>query len=223
MQNIRTAPEIEQKVSGKDGWRWAGYRCENADQTMGRDRMLFKETMKNKERPVLRFYQWLNPTISFGKTQRIDEQTREKALRKGWEIVQRPTGGAKVFHNKDTCFSLIWNKGTAAIPWKIEDSYRIIHQWIRKSLLQLEYPSNLYSQNRETFLTSLKKNKHGWCFLSPVQNDLISDDKKIVGGAQWRDGEYALHQGSIQLHLSQIEIASFKESFEFFFGVEFKS
>jgi len=58
-----------------------------------------------------------------------------------------------------------------------------------------------------------------WCFQSPVCYDLISENKKIVGGAQWREGKSAIHQGSIAIPVSQSSLSLFKETFKSIFKV----
>src|SRR5207247_262800 len=169
---LKEAPSLE-------GWNWLTFLKEAADKTMDLDRKLFQAVKEKIEKPTVRFYAWKNPTISYGRTQGIDRQTERQSRNEGWEKVMRPTGGGKVIHKNDLCFSVLWRKENGAIPWKITDSYFLIHLWIQKSLNALGFPSDMVETSDR---------RSGWCFKSAVCFDLAAGGDKIVGGAQWRDG-----------------------------------
>src|SRR5258708_1921426 len=88
------------------------------------------------------------------------------------------------------------------------DSYRFIHEWVQAALKGLGVQTHFYKSD-------FKGVNYGnqWCFKSAVCNDLIANGEKIVGGAQWRDGLTAMHQGSIQLELSESQLGPFKNAF----------
>lgn len=194
-------------------WRWLGLSDDAAQANMDRDRELFEEVKRGEGVPFLRFYRWTHPALSYGRTQGIDEASCLDALSKGWEVVRRPTGGGKVYHGSDVCFSLSWRKADSALPWTINESYRVIHSWIQESLRGLGIHSELTGRKADA--------GNGWCFQSAVCSDLLLNGRKIVGGAQWRDGSAALHQGSIQLRLTPGQISRFRDSFTSFFGAQF--
>ncbi len=160
--------------------------------------------------PALRFYRWSQPAVSFGRTQGIDPQVEHSILQKGIMVVGRPSGGGIVEHGKDLCFSLFWNKETTTIPWKVTDSYLAIHEWIWEALQELGIPAEMVNK---------KDQDSGWCFQSAVCHDLTLAGKKIVGGAQWRERNRALHQGSIQCDLPTHAATVFQNHFEKKFGV----
>lgn len=194
--------------------QWIDFLCEESEPTMNRDRILFKKMKNEQQNPILRFYKWKPPTLSYGRTQKIDEETRKKFILEGWNLTERPTGGGKVFHKNDLCFSVFWRKENGCLPWTILDSYRLIHEWIQKSLEKIGVESSLLEIKKDDL-------KQSWCFQNPVSFDLISNHSKVVGGAQWRDGNSALHQGSIQLDLNESTLPIFKSNFESFFNVTF--
>ncbi|MBI2915294.1 MAG: hypothetical protein HYY07_00370 [Elusimicrobia bacterium] len=167
---------------------------------------------QNRLEPILRFYKWERAAISYGRTQKIEAALESEWRREELDIVRRPTGGGIVRHGNDVCFTLIWKKEDSEIPWKIDDSYCAIHRWILDSIQKLGIQCQSYDTNE-------KIKTQGWCFQNPVRHDLISVDKKIVGGAQRRDQETALHQGSIQLSLDPSQMQIFRKSFESLFGV----
>ena len=187
-------------------WQILPYLLESPFQTMERDKKIFRTFSA----PVLRFYRWARPAVSFGRTRGIENQIERAALEKGWQVVGRPTGGGIVEHANDLCFSLFWPKTDSTFPWKVADSYAAIHEWIAEGLKELGVEtSSVYQKNRET----------GWCFQTAVCHDLVADGKKIVGGAQWREKDKALHQGSIQTPLPPTAVSVLEEKFRNKFGV----
>lgn len=180
---------------------------------MDRDRSLFRDVKEGSRGPVVRLFSWRRTTVSYGRTQGIDNATVEQARLRSWDLVQRPTGGGKVIHENDICFSILWMRQDRAIPWKVLDSYRVIHGWIGRCLEELDFPIEK---------AAMKSGDGRWCFQSPACFDILSDGKKIVGGAQWRDGNAAIHQGSIQVSIPPDRLGLFKESFESEFDVAFR-
>lgn len=187
-------------------WQILPYLCEPPFQTMERDKKIFLSFSA----PILRFYRWAQPAVSFGRTRGIDGEVERAALEKGWRVVCRPTGGGIVEHADDLCFSLFWPKADGTLPWKVSDSYAAIHEWIAEGLKELGV---------ETASVHQKDRENGWCFQTAVCHDLTSGGKKIVGGSQWRQKDKALHQGSIQTALSASAVPVFEERFRNKFGV----
>ncbi len=200
---------------------------------MEKDRELFQKVREAQEKPFLRFYQWKTPTLSYGRTQGIDANTQIEYEAKGWEIVRRPSGGGKVLHQGDLCYTLVWRKEDDALPWEVSESYCAIHRWVKISLERLGF-------SMEQRLQKNSSDKNSWCFQNPIQYDILSQGEKIIGGAQWREGNTALHQGSIQLeklgtvplgtvpnfsNFTNFSVSSltsaFKSNFESFFNIKF--
>jgi len=134
-------------------------------------------------------------------------------MEQGWDVVKRPTGGGKVYHLTDTCFSVMWSKNDPSLPWGLNESYCALHRWVQTSLKTLGIVSGLSDGNG--------RDDSEWCFKNPVRSDLVAGNKKIVGSAQLREGDFALHQGSIDLQLSDRDIPIFKQSFRQIFKVDF--
>src|SRR2546423_12982971 len=66
--------------------------------------------------PVLRFYRWQRPSISFGYFGRYAEVAPESARR---EIVRRWTGGGIVPHGADLTYSVIIPKTLPLFAWSL--------------------------------------------------------------------------------------------------------
>lgn len=142
--------------------------------------------LESAAEPVLRVYQWDQPSISFGYSHSWEEL---KATLPPWPAVRRWTGGGVVWHDEDTTYSLIV---PACDPWSQTrplDSYRLIHQ----SLAELLDLGSLAGD--------AERLDGARCFESPALFDIMQDGKKIAGAGQRRNRQGLLHQGSVRLRL----------------------
>jgi lipoate-protein ligase A len=149
--------------------------------------------------PVLRFYGWRRPSLSFGYFGKFAEVAEETKTR---ELVRRWTGGGSVWHGEDLTYALITPASDPASAHGPTFIYATLHGAIRDTLLR---------EGRETQLAAEAAPKiSGACFANPVRNDVMHEGRKIAGAAQRRTRGGFLHQGSIQLPgLSQ----SFRDRF----------
>jgi lipoate-protein ligase A len=150
--------------------------------------------------PLLRFYRWDKPTVSYGKHQSL--AIIQALIPPGWEAVQRPTGGGLVYHGDDLCLSLCWRSGQPPLPERLKDYYAWIHTVILDALKPL---TNLPTGQAGTRLANCRDGASPEsafatrnCFYEPVAYDVLLDRQKIVGGALCRHKDAFLYQGSIQ-------------------------
>jgi lipoate-protein ligase A len=137
--------------------------------------------------PILRFYCWRGPALSFGY---FGSYTDVAAQRDDREIVRRWTGGGVVPHGDDLTYSVII---PAKHPFFARSSlviYSDLHEAIRGALLTNGIDATLASS------ASRKVSEN--CFANPVRADVISEGRKIAGAAHRRSRAGLLHQGSIQ-------------------------
>jgi lipoate-protein ligase A len=138
-----------------------------------------------------RMYQWLNPTISLGTTNNINEINLNYINEHNINIVRRETGGGIVFHNEDLCFSFITN-----YKLKPKENYYLIKTTIEKILLELG----------QTITTTHDTNiKSSICFNGSNNHEISIDNKKVIGIAQKLVNNRYLIQGSIQLKTITIQ------------------
>ncbi len=155
--------------------------------------------MKQSEVPVLRFYQWQKPTLSFGSSfgnalkQRkcslaeLDFQTiRDFDL----EGVIRKTGGKTVLHQHELTYSFI----APDFPLSILDSYQEISSILQKAFSHFGLNCRLEKKNK-TATKSLN------CFKEISSYELEIDKKKLVGSAQKRQKNRMLQHGAILLDI----------------------
>jgi len=151
--------------------------------------------------PLLRVYQWLRPSLSFGYFGRFE------SVAKAWpgrEMVRRWTGGGVVLHGEDITYTLIVPRGSPFSRHSARESYRIIHE---------EIAAHLSGQGRAIGVAAGASGKGSAasgkgsaangktsdaCFENPVAFDLLAGGMKIAGAAQRRTQAGLLHQGSIR-------------------------
>lgn len=136
--------------------------------------------------PLLRFYGWRNPSLSFGYFGRFADVAAEETQR---DIVRRWTGGGIVFHGTDLTYSLILPSRVASRFRSSRVVYAEVHGTIRQALAA-RLPVALASSAAPKVSEA--------CFANAVESDVISNGRKIAGAAQRRTRAGLLHQGSIQ-------------------------
>ena len=136
--------------------------------------------------PVLRFYRWRRPSISFGYFGRFDDVSEETER----ELVRRWTGGGIVWHGTDCTYSLVLPNEQMTARLNARAIYTEVHQAIRRALAP-HLVVDLAAASAPKLSDA--------CFANPVTADLLAGDKKVAGAAQRRTRRGLLQQGSIQL------------------------
>ena len=138
--------------------------------------------------PVLRFYAWQKPSLSFGYFGRFTDAAREAGDR---ELVRRWTGGGSVPHGEDLTYSLVTPIATPAGAAAPKVIYAALHAAIRDALVEENIAAELAAAAAPKISDA--------CFANPVTDDVLLNGRKIAGAAQRRTRQGFLHQGSIQL------------------------
>jgi lipoate-protein ligase A len=137
--------------------------------------------------PLLRFYRWRRPSLSFGYFGDYDEVAAQSSHR---EIVRRWTGGGIVPHGDDLTYSVII---PATDPFFVHSSLEIygkLHESIRLALQANDIEASLAGSAAPKISEA--------CFANAVRADVLSNGRKIAGAAHRRTRRGLLHQGSIQ-------------------------
>ncbi|HEX8897859.1 MAG TPA: hypothetical protein VF751_04115 [Chthoniobacterales bacterium] len=137
--------------------------------------------------PVLRFYRWRQPSLSFGYFGRYAEVAAESGHR---EIVRRWTGGGIVPHGDDLTYSVIIPAPHALFERSSPEIYHVIHEAIQRALNANGIAAYLVSEPAPKISEA--------CFANAVRADVMSAGRKIAGAAHRRTRAGLLHQGSIQ-------------------------
>jgi lipoate-protein ligase A len=137
--------------------------------------------------PILRFYRWKEPSLSFGYFGRYVEVAAQSGRR---EIVRRWTGGGVVPHGDDLTYSIIIPKANLFFLRSSVEIYATLHEAIRLALEANKIAATLANEAGQKISED--------CFANPVRADVLSAGRKIAGAAHRRSRAGLLHQGSIQ-------------------------
>lgn len=154
----------------------------DAASNMATDEALLR-TAADRGRPLLRIYSWTRPAISIGYFQKFPADLADR-----YDIVRRPTGGGLVYHGADTTFTLVAPPAHPLYRLRAADAYCAIHTAVAGVF---ERPTQLA---RRTLPVAGNRYE---CFQNPVAGDLVAGQEKLAGGAQRRNRDGLLHQGSI--------------------------
>ena len=156
----------------------------------GPEQMAMDEALfQLRSSPVLRFFSWSSPQITFGYFGNYDEITKENP---GCLLTRRWTGGGVVAHGSDLTFSLIVPASHPASQWRGSAIYCSIHRAVATALSASGSAVFLVGETEKAAPGS-------HCFLSPVPGDVLQGDQKLAGGAMRRTKNGVLYQGSIQI------------------------
>ena len=138
--------------------------------------------------PLLRVYGWIQPTLSLGANQIFNESD----YLMNYPFVKRITGGQAVLHKPsedELTYSIFINYG-----YKVKQLYSEIGEILLTFLSfynlkgEFGHSSNNYFQDFD-------------CFNSKTEADIVVNDIKIIGSAQYRKKNYVLQHGSIKLDI----------------------
>lgn len=139
--------------------------------------------------PVVRFYRWQSPALSFGYFGRFTDVASYQNER---DLVRRWTGGGIVFHGADLTYSLVIPVSDVAFTKSSRSIYEQIHHSLCQVFLTDGKPAELLA------VAAVYDCHYNDCFENPVLADVIIDGRKIAGAAQRRTRCGLLQQGSIQ-------------------------
>lgn len=137
--------------------------------------------------PSLRFYQWRQPSLSFGYFGRFADAAKYRPER---EIVRRWTGGGLVLHGSDLTYALVVPSTHRFSTESSQIVYATLHEAMQRVLQAARVDA--------TLATSFSPRNGDECFLNPVAADVMVNGEKIAGAGQRRSRWGLLLQGSIQ-------------------------
>ncbi|MFZ4594008.1 MAG: lipoate--protein ligase family protein [Verrucomicrobiaceae bacterium] len=144
--------------------------------------------------PVLRVYQWGQPSISIGYSH--DLGALKPSLQDRWPVVRRWTGGGVVWHDADSTYSVIVPSREPWAATRPVESYRLLHGSMADCLKA--------NRDIDCRLAGEDDQKEGaLCFEAPALFDIVAGSEKIAGAGQRRTREGLLHQGSVNLMLNE--------------------
>jgi lipoyl(octanoyl) transferase len=160
--------------------------------------------------PLIRFYRWQSPALSFGYFGRFTDVASYQCER---DLVRRWTGGGIVFHGEDLTYSLVIPTSDTAFAESSTSIYEKIHQALCDALSEIGQRAVVGGvvdpgPGSATVATLTGISDAGYsCFANPVRADVMFDGRKIAGAAQRRTRRGLLQQGSIQGIDLEIDLA----------------
>ena len=163
-------------------------------ENMEKDLSLFLKCEEDSSLSYLRIYGWVKPAVTVGFLKDIDKILNvQKAKDNGIEIVKRATGGGIVFHQtSDITYSFITAKDDPLLPKGLIPSCNFISQGVVNALKLLGVEASLSGRKLDR-----KESSADLCFSFPAEYEVLSNGKKISGGAQRRGRKAFLQQGTI--------------------------
>lgn len=186
---MSTTSPSKKPIVSKSGllWPWV---CQPGELAMATDRlMLTRSRLLNQ--PILRFYQWSEPTLSLGYHQ-LGDSVSQAVTQPAIATVQRPTGGRAVLHQAggeraDLTYAIAWPQ----LPR--QNAYAWLCQFLVQGLATLGFELSLGHSRSRGYIGERS------CFRTATAADLCWQGKKVVGSAQvWQQGTVLQH-GTILL------------------------
>lgn len=177
-------------------WRILPFRKAGAVENMAVDEAVFRESIRRKTPPTVRFYGWKAPALSIGYFQDYGKEVDDDACRRfGVEVVRRPTGGKAVLHEQELTYAVIAGSDFPLFPPDILKTYRVISNCIGKGLAEVGIRVEMKTDQRRAPDGTL----HASCFSFPSRYELLAGGRKICGSAQMRSHGVFLQHGSLLL------------------------
>jgi lipoyl(octanoyl) transferase len=177
-----------------DEWRLLPYRRVDAAENMAIDEAVFRERVRTKAPPTLRFYGWQRPAVSIGRFQDARREIDIAACRRlGIPIVRRPTGGKAVLHERELTYAVIAGDDVPLFPPDILETYRIISDCIGAGLADCGIRAEMQREGRGGAAGALCAS----CFAVPSRYELLVAGRKICGSAQMRSRGVFLQHGAL--------------------------
>ena len=161
--------------------------------------------------PTLRIYGWDSTSLSLGRFQDTDRGTdsslldRGRCAESGTEIVRRPTGGRALLHHPgDVTYSIVARADDSHLGEDVIGSYRSVNQALVAGLGAL----GIRARIRERPPTWPSAGVGFACFEEAYRHEVYWAGRKLVAGAQRRQGRIVLQQGTMPGRETSEQIAS---------------
>ncbi len=154
---------------------------------MAVDTAIFSYFKKGFVPPTIRFFWFEPPCVSIGRIQKIKGLMNAK-----YYLVRRPTGGRAVIHKGDLSFSIICRTDDPLFGGDILQTYMRSSSMLVDTLREMGIEAGMVKAKTGDIRSPL-------CLQSTSRYELVSGGRKVMGNAQWREGDFILLQGSMDI------------------------
>jgi lipoate-protein ligase A len=161
---------------------------------MATDQAILTACGEGKAPPTLRLYGWTEPTLTVGYAQNSDRDVdldRCRAL--GILVVQRPTGGRALLHDKELTYSLVAPIPHPQFPANLRAAFRSVSEALLLSLSGLGISDAKMTKPER----ASPNGRSPSCFSTLNHHEITVNNKKLIGSAQRRTSRSFLQQGSL--------------------------
>ncbi|MHB8508683.1 MAG: lipoate--protein ligase family protein [Candidatus Dormibacteria bacterium] len=161
---------------------------------MARDMALLDQFVAGERPPTLRFYGWQPACISIGRGQRQEILDLEAVRAAGLDVVQRPTGGQALLHDRELTYSVVASQADPLVGGTLAATYHAITTALLGGLSDLGVAGEgaPCAPRPASGLTPV-------CFASASQEEILVAGRKLLASAQWRSRGAFLQHGSLLL------------------------
>jgi lipoate-protein ligase A len=154
------------------------------------------ERARNADQAVFRVYTWAEPTLSFGRNQTARGiYDPDRARERNVSVVRRLTGGRALLHHREITYSVTAPVATGV---SLRESYVRINRLLVDGLQRLGVAVDIAVPRERAVAPTAAP-----CFERPAAGELVVNERKLVGSAQWRDEGAMLQHGSILIEDDQ--------------------
>ena len=146
--------------------------------------------------PVVRFYGWDPPAISFGYAQQPQREVDVEACRsEGIDLVRRPTGGRAVLHWQELTYSVVVGIDDERAGGRIDHTYRRIGECLVAGLRH--FGADVQLERAQLRPPRQRSGAALPCFSSIARSEIKWQGRKLIGSAQRRFKRVVLQHGSL--------------------------
>jgi lipoate-protein ligase A len=162
--------------------------------SMATDRAILTACGEGKAPPTLRLYGWVKPTLTVGYAQKSDRDVDlTRCHSQGIPVVQRPTGGRALLHEKELTYSLAAPIPNPQFPTNLRDAFCVVSKALLLSLNELGIHEAKLTQPEKASSSGRSPS----CFSTLNHHEITVNNKKLIGSAQRRTSRSFLQQGSV--------------------------
>ncbi|MEE3233600.1 MAG: lipoate--protein ligase family protein [Candidatus Latescibacterota bacterium] len=181
----------------RSDWRFLNTGSYSGAMNMALDDVLLKG-VQDGGTPVVRFYTWDPPAISFGYAQDpYNEVDIDRCVEAGIDLVRRPTGGRAVLHWEELTYSVVAPLNDS-VSWgrRIDEAYKVIGKCLVEGLQKYGIDAEL--EKGQVDIGRRPRGKTATpCFSSIARSEVKLKGRKLIGSAQRRFSDAMLQHGSI--------------------------